>query len=131
MVVNKMMVAYTSDSTQFTTVCIGKISGSDNEEGSDSEEEEGFETIQEDFSIENWVVVNYNGEEFLGEITSCGTEIEVSVIHKSGNKFWKWPKTIDKFFFRKERMLYEKITLQKLQDTVDNGFLKTNYLYFV
>ena len=99
---NKMMVADTSDSTQFTTVCITKISGSDNEEDSDSEEEEGSETIPEDFSIGNWVVVNYNGEEFSGEITSCGSEIEVSVMHKSGNKFWKWPKTIDKIFYERK-----------------------------
>ena len=99
---NKMMVADTSDSTQFTTVCIRKISGSDNEEDSDSEEEEGSETIPEDFSIGNWVVVNYNGEEFPGEITSCGSEIEVSVMHKSGNKFWKWPKTIDKIVYERK-----------------------------
>ena len=82
-----------------------KISGSDNEEDSDSEEEEGSETIPEDFSIGNWVVVNYNGEEFPGEITSCGSEIEVSVMHKSGNKFWKWPKTIDKIFYERKNVV--------------------------
>ena len=48
--------------------------------------------------------VNYDGEDFPGEITCCdGNDQfeEVSVMHKSGNH-WKWPKTIDKILYARD-----------------------------
>ena len=37
-----------------------------------------------DLSVGKWVVVNYDGEKYPGEVTSCSEEIEVSVMH-NGN----------------------------------------------
>lgn len=123
---DKVMVADTSDSTKFTTVPIRKVDDSDsNEESedesdneSDNEEDdqtksqddtvtplEGSETSAEDLSVGKWVVVNYDGERFPGEIASCTNEIEVSVMHKSGNKYWKWPNSIDKIFYERKDVL--------------------------
>ena len=49
------------------------------------------------------MVVNYDGEDFPGEITYCdgNDQFEVSVMHKSGNH-WKGPKTIDKILYARD-----------------------------
>ena len=49
------------------------------------------------------MVVNYDGEDFPGEITCCdgNDQFEVSVMHKSGNHC-KWPKTIDKILYARD-----------------------------
>ena len=86
------------------------------EEGDESDEEElededqaksqddvAVEVPVTDLSVGKWVVVNYDGEKYPGEVTSCSEEIEVSVMHKSGRKFWKWPGSIDKLFYEKKR----------------------------
>ncbi len=113
------MVADTSDSTQFTTVRIRKVNDSDiEEEESDSEgkeedsesetkeeESQAIVTTTEVLSVGNWVIVNYDGEEFPGEITSCENDIEVSVMHRSSNKFWKWPKPIDKICYERKDVI--------------------------
>ena len=116
---DKLMVADTSDSTQFTTVRIRKVNDRENEEDeSDSEEkeedseseeeEEGSQTsvtTPEILSVGNWVIVNYDGEAFPGEITSYENDIEVSVMHKSGKKFWKWPTPIDKICYERKDVI--------------------------
>ena len=47
--------------------------------------------------------VNYDGDDFLGEITCCdgNDQFEFNVMHKSGN-YWKWPKTIDKILYARD-----------------------------
>ena len=49
------------------------------------------------------MVGNYDGEDFLGEITCCdgNDQFEVSVIHNSSNH-WKWPKTINKILYARD-----------------------------
>ena len=66
------------------------------------------------------MVVNYDGEDFPGEITCCdgNDQFEVSVMHKSGNH-WKWPKTIDKILYARDDMCEPSI-LPEQQDTVDS-----------
>lgn len=54
----------------------------------------------EQLKVGEWVIVNYEGEKFPGEITSTSSEnqeVEVRVMHKSGGG-WKWPTCEDKIF---------------------------------
>ena len=110
-----MMVADTSDSTEFTVVRIRKVSsetGSDPDEdsegGNESEDQtESSVATQDaiDLSIGKWVIVNYDGEEFPGEITSNAHDFEINVMHKSGNKYWKWPGVVDRIFYEKNNVV--------------------------
>ena len=47
--------------------------------------------------------VNYDGDDFPGEITCCdgNDQFEVSMMHKRGNH-WKLPKTIDKILYARD-----------------------------
>jgi len=46
-----------------------------------------------------WVVVDYDGDCFPGEVTQCGNDnVEVNAMHKSG-QFWKWPSSVDIIFY--------------------------------
>ena len=49
------------------------------------------------------MVVNYDGDDFPGEIACCdgNDQFEVSVMNKRGNH-WKWPKTIDKILYARD-----------------------------
>ena len=48
--------------------------------------------IKTPLSVGQWCLVNYEGAIFPGEVTqSVGNETEVSVMTKSGTKYWKWP----------------------------------------
>ncbi len=51
--------------------------------------------------------VNYDGEDFPGEITCCDgiDQFEVSVMHKNGNH-WKWPKTIDTILYARDDIVH-------------------------
>ncbi len=51
------------------------------------------------------MIVTYDGEEFPGEVTYYENDIEVSVMHRSGNKFWKWPKPIDKICYERKDVI--------------------------
>ena len=127
----KLLVADTSDSTQFRIVRIRKKENdtttreeeelpeeeeSLNEEESPEEEEsyEGDECSSEEarlattakitLNVGQWVVVMYEGTEFPGEVVTCGdNEVEVSAMHRSGNS-WKWPKIPDKIFYSLENI---------------------------
>ena len=59
-----------------------------------------------DLCVGQWVVVNYDGDDFPGEITCCdgNDQFEDSVIHKSSNH-WKWPKTIDKILYARDDLV--------------------------
>ena len=114
------MVWDTSDSKEYTIVPLRKPVSPDSEEEAvnpldksqeplDGSEELFVESEEHtitsvDLCVGQWVVVNYDGEDFPGEITCCdGNDQfeEVSVMHKSGNH-WKWPKTIDKILYARD-----------------------------
>ena len=98
----QLMVAETSDSTQFRITRIRKANGKDKgefaEEEKESDREESRNDTEEDglphdeFPVEvgQWVVVTHDGIEFPGEVVTC---VEVNVMHRSGNA-WKWPNQI-------------------------------------
>ena len=114
-----VMVSDTSDSKEYTIVPLRKPDSLDSEEeavapldklqepleGSEElfieSEEHTITTV--DLCVGQWVIVNYDGEGFPGEITCCdgNDQFEVSVMHKSGNH-WKWPKTIDKILYARD-----------------------------
>ncbi len=49
--------------------------------------------------VGQWVLVNYDGEEYPGEVTAISDQdIQVNVMHKSGGA-WKWPKEADKIYY--------------------------------
>ena len=127
---NRVMVADTSDSTEFTIVPIRKASDSDSDEEEEVEDEE-LDSVEDtdseevvpielqdiitmedsetlvvdspDLSVGKWVIVNYDGEQFPGEITCCNnSDVEVNVMHKAGSKYWKWPESIDKIFYERK-----------------------------
>ena len=63
-------------------------------------------------SLGDWVLV-----EFPGEVTTTvGLDFEVSVMHKSGNEFWKWPSSEDKVFYQKQ-VLIKKMELSEVSVT--------------
>ena len=107
-----VMVSDTSDSKRIYHIPLRKPDSPDSEEEAvtpfdksqeplDGSEEPFVESEEHtittvDLCVGQWVVVNYDGEDFPGEITCCdgNDQFGVSVIHKSGNH-WKWPKTIN------------------------------------
>ena len=75
-------------------------------------------------SMGQWVVVNYDGEMFPGEVTHIdNSDVEVSVMHRSANA-WKWPRPEDKIFYSKTK-LYVSLNHQVLQAIEDSLYLKT------
>ena len=125
----KLMVADTSDSTQFRTVRVRKEEQSDNEEESDdiSDEESDDNDVSDKgcdpednppasatnsnstqpftLNVGQWVIIEYDGLKFPGEVTTCnGTDTEVSVMHRSGNA-WRWPIKPDKIFYKHQNIL--------------------------
>ena len=56
-------------------------------------------------NIGDWVLVNYDGADFPGEITNIvGFDYEVNVMHKYG-AFWKWPLTEDRIFYDRKNVV--------------------------
>ena len=67
--------------------------------------DENQETLEVD--IGDWVLVDYNGADFPGEITNIvGFDYEVNVMHKCG-AFWKWPLTEDRIFYDRKKCCQE------------------------
>ncbi len=62
----------------------------------------------EDVAIEvgQWAVVDYDGEQYPGEVTAVShtDEVEVSVLHKSGSG-WKWPQPKDSLYYCKNNII--------------------------
>jgi len=55
-------------------------------------------------SIGQWVLVNYDGKKYSGEITkikNSQTDIEINVMHQSGSKYWKRPTSQDKIYYER------------------------------
>ena len=120
----KLMVADTSDSTKFLIVHIRKTSKEESDDEEESNEVSDKECDPEDnlqagspgapssdptqqftLKVGQWVVVNYDGLKFPGEVTTCGeNDAEVSVMHRSGNA-WRWPTNPDKIFYQHQNFL--------------------------
>ena len=116
-----VMVSDTSDSKEYTIVPLRKPDSPESEEeavtpldksqesldGSEElfivSDEHTITTV--DLCVGQWVVVNYDGDDFPGEITcDSNDQFEVSMMHKSGNH-WKWPKTIDKILYARDDLV--------------------------
>jgi hypothetical protein len=119
---SQLMVAETSDATEFKVVSIYKSratsanhsSGSDSDSESDAEVPQDEDPQDEDpqdedsqdgapdvsIVIGQWVVVKYDEARYPGEVVSVDedSQYEVNVMHPSGN-LWKWPKTEDKIYY--------------------------------
>ena len=55
--------------------------------------------------IGQWVVVNYDGEKFPGEVTTIdSSDVEVSVMYRSAN-VWEWPTPEDKIFYSRNQIV--------------------------
>ena len=62
--------------------------------------------------VGQWVVVNYDGLEFPGEVTTCAeTDAKVNVVYRSRNA-WKWP-TIPDIMFHEHRNILRQINPPK------------------
>ena len=96
---SKVMVADTSDAASF---CVVTIRPQHHEDQPD-EESATLEASEAEMSLSvgMWVVVNYDGVKFPGEVTAIDIDVEVSVMHKSGTN-WKWPSPVDRISYRKE-----------------------------
>lgn len=54
------------------------------------------------YVVSDFVVVNYEGTTFPGEITEVNAvekEVKVSCMERAGKGFWKWPKVKDETFY--------------------------------
>ncbi len=89
-----LKVSEISDSKEFTVVRIRKrstSSESSDEAGIPNDNEESSNEAESNLAIGNWVLVNYDGKQFPGEITdilNSETDIEVNVMHHCGF-YWK------------------------------------------
>ena len=101
-----LLVGGISDTKTFCKVRVLEKESGDSSESSDEEEATRKEHVCNICSSEklklhigDWIVVDYHGELFPGEITEFdGAEIRVNVMQKSG-KFWKWPSKRDNIFY--------------------------------
>ena len=115
---SQLMVAETSDATEFKVVSIYKSRttnyenhslGSDSDSESDSGQSDAEapqdEAPEVSITVGQWVVVKYDEARYSGEVASVDedSQYEVSVMHPSGN-YWKWPKTENKMYY-----LYDSI----------------------
>ena len=67
----------------------------------DKGETEGRPICAVSLCVGQWVVVDYDGENFPGACCNGDDQFEVSVMHKSGNH-WKWPKVVDKILYARD-----------------------------
>jgi len=117
---DKLLIADTSDADSFKVVLIRKVednnddahrdNGGEEECDNDDDCEDETETLPAtrapplQLTTGQWVVVDYDGDCFPGEVTQCGNDdVEVNVMHKSG-QFWKWPSSADKIFYSMENV---------------------------
>ena len=100
-----LRVSTVSTEDDFTLVEIFQGAGSDQSEPEEQTQpnDENQETLEVDIS--DWVLVNYDGADFPGEITNIvGFDYEVNVLHKCG-AFWKWPLTEDRIFYDRKNVV--------------------------
>ena len=93
-----LRVSTVSTEDDFTLVVIFQGAGSDESEPEEQNQpnDENQETLE--FDIGDWVLVNYVGADFPGEVTNInGFDYEVNVMRKCG-AFWTWPLTEDRIF---------------------------------
>ena len=94
-----------STEDDFTLVEILQGAASDESEPEEQNQpnDENQETLEVDISA--WVLVNYDGADFPGEITNIvGFDYEVNVMHKCG-AFWKWPLTEDRLSYDRKNVV--------------------------
>ena len=59
--------------------------------------------ISESMSIGTWVIVKYDMVNFPGEVTAIiDGDVEVNVMHRSGQSNWKWPSPAHKILYSKQ-----------------------------
>ncbi|XP_033122920.1 uncharacterized protein LOC117121731 [Anneissia japonica] len=62
-------------------------------------------TSDESICIGDWYIVEYEGQQFPGEVIDIREgEYQVSVMERAG-KNWKWPSTKDNIFYMKSKMI--------------------------
>ena len=73
----------------------------------DKDDSEGHPICAVSLCVGLCVVVDYDGENFPGELTCCNgdDQCEVSAMHKSGNH-WKWPKVVDKIVYARDDIVH-------------------------
>ena len=103
---DKVMVAATSDSTELRVSRIRRTrSDRSDEESSNDDVNHRSPDCELTLSVGQWVVVGYDGAEYLGEITVIdNNDVEVNVMHKSGSA-WRWPAKADKIFYERQNIL--------------------------
>lgn len=75
--------------------------GEQEEQEDEDKEEEREEEEEVDVQAGQWVVVQYDGVEYPGEVRSIDTNgVQVNVMHKSG-RCWKWPQSRDMIYYEK------------------------------
>lgn len=60
-----------------------------------NDEETPVELKSEDFAVDNFVVVKYNGQKYPGKIVSLSEEGPTVECMEKGLKFWRWPEKQD------------------------------------
>ena len=85
-----------------------------NEEEEDSVQDSPIPTRNLNVNIGDWILVNYDGQKFPGEVTNIiGLYFEVNVVHKNLGAFCKWPQKEDKIFYQKENII-EKLDVPEV-----------------
>ena len=100
-----LRVSTVSTKDDFTLVEIFQGAGSDESEPEEQNQPNDRNEVTLEVNIGDWVLVNYDGADFPGEITNIvGFDYEVNVMHKYG-AFWKWPLTEDRIFYDRKNVV--------------------------
>ena len=94
-----------STEDDFTLVEIFQGARSDESEPKEQNQPKDENQGTLEFESGDWVLVNYNGADFPGEITNIvGPYYEVNVMHMCV-AFWKWPLTEDRIFYDRKNVV--------------------------
>ena len=59
------------------------------------------------YNLGDWVVVQYEGQEYPGKVMSLNeTHIQVNIMYRHG-KNWRWPKTPDNIFYDQSSVVHK------------------------
>lgn len=72
-------------------------------------------SILNTFKIGDYVIVLYDNKQDPGVITDIeNEEYEVSVMHQTSNKMWKWPKHTDQIWYKRNQIIKHILKPQPL-----------------
>ena len=104
---NSKQLYVSSVSSDNDFLLVGIFKGVFSDEGKEeSVQDAPIATRNLNVNLGDWIVVNYDGQKFPGEVTNItGLCFEVNTMHKSLGAFWKWLQKKHRIFYQKENII--------------------------